>query len=61
MLLFPFATDHRHIVCSSWSRGVSEKSRNEFVLLAQNPCFKESVPNSPSARPLISRVGSRDF
>ena len=33
-------------------------SRNEFVLLAQNPFF---FPNSPSERQLISRVGSSDF
>ena len=40
MLLFLFATEHRHIFCSSWSRGISEtcqlKSRKEICIA----CYK---------------------
>ena len=34
-LVFLFATDHRHIFCSSWSRRISEKSRKEICIAAQ--------------------------
>ena len=33
-LVFLFATDHRHIFCSSWSRRISEKSRKEICIAA---------------------------
>ena len=39
-----FATDHRHIFCSSWSLGISEKSRKEICTLNRNPCFEKSFP-----------------
>ena len=50
MLPFLFATDHRHIFCSSWGGGISEKSLKEIIiiLLARNPCFKTLFPNCRS-------------
>ena len=38
-LVFLFATDHRHIFCSSWSRRISEKSRKEICIAATIEIF----------------------
>ena len=44
MLLFLFATDHRHIFCSSWSRGIGEKPRKEICIAGSKSAFKKTLP-----------------
>ena len=39
MLLFLFATNHRYIFCSSWSRGISEKLRKEICIACSKSVF----------------------
>ena len=39
MLLFLFATDHRHIFCSSWIRGISENSRKQICIACSKSVF----------------------
>ena len=39
MLLFLFATDHRHIFCSSWSQGISQKSCKQICIACWKSVF----------------------
>ena len=45
-LVFLFASDHRHIFCSSWIRGISEKSRKEIYIACSKFVFKNLFPSS---------------
>ena len=51
-LVFLFATDHRHILCSSWSRRISEKSRKEICIAApiEIRVSKNLFPDSRSVK-----------
>ena len=51
-LVFLFATDHRHIFCSSWSRRISEKSRKEICIAAplEILVLKNLFPDSRSVK-----------
>ena len=37
---FLYATGHKHIFCSSWSRGISENSRKEICIACSKSMFK---------------------
>ena len=41
--VFLFATDYRHIFCSSWSRGINEKSRKEICIDSPKSVFLKIV------------------
>ena len=37
---FLYATGHKHIFCSSWSRGISENSPKEICIACSKSMFK---------------------
>ena len=48
MLSFSFCIRSQHIFCSSWSRGISEKSRKEIYIACSKFVFKNLFPSSRS-------------